>query len=241
VLPIEHPGLRPLWARSLPGVGPWVRLLGGDHQREAVYHQLVMAWLRSRGSELLPLPVKGAASSSLLYLLLRLAELDGIVNVLELGVGESTRLLDDVRRRERPDLMITSLEHDPGWAALIGDQTGRHIPATPLVRRSVRGMETQAYDRSCLSDQRFDLIIVDGPPGVRRHSRWGALELLQHHLADQFVLVIDDAGRRGELDTVAGALEVLADMGLDVSVGLTVSSTSQVVIASPQFRHVCHL
>src|SRR3546814_16016062 len=55
--------------------------------------------------------------------------------------------------------------------------------------------------RSTRTDTLFPyttLFRSDGPQGSARNSRWGALEILERSLADEFIVIFDDAERRGE-------------------------------------------
>ena len=80
------------------------------------------------------------------------------------------------------------------------------------------------------------MLLVDGPRGRRRHSRRAALEFIEGRLGDEFVIVFDDAERRGELDTIAEALKLLDARGTDYSTTLVRSVNSQFVIATRGMR-----
>ena len=60
--------------------------------------------------------------------------------------------------------------------------------------------------RNCLEtfkEEKFDLIIVDGPFGMNmKYSRTQIIDLAKHCLADDFVIIIDDYQRKGEQNTV---------------------------------------
>jgi predicted O-methyltransferase YrrM len=144
-------------------------------------------------------PIGSAANASLLYLLFRLAGDFPALNVLELGAGQSTRLLAALHAAGRLRSVLT-LEHDAQWADSVGAAVGHEVRHSPLRPATIDGIATEAY--SAMLERRYDCVVVDGPPGGGRHSRWGVLEVLAHHLEPEFIVVFDDADRRGEWDTI---------------------------------------
>jgi predicted O-methyltransferase YrrM len=180
-------------------------------------------------------PVRSAASYSYLYLLLRLCSELPVRRVLELGCGQSTLLLDALAQRRQLD--VASLEHDGDWARRIGEQCDHlRVIEVPLNRRQVLGREAEVYEPDEALTGSFDVLLVDGPRGRRRHSRRGALAFIEGALSEEFVIVFDDAERRGELDTIAAALKLLDQRGIRYATSLVRSVNSQFVIATEGMR-----
>ena len=49
----------------------------------------------------------------------------------------------------------------------------------------------------------IDLLIVDGPPRIiNKNARYPALPLLKDHFSDNIVILVDDAKRKDDSDTV---------------------------------------
>lgn len=170
-----------------------------------LYHlELFNAAVARAGLPVPPLfPVASAANASLLYVLFRLAwEFSGL-SVLEFGAGQSSLLLDALRRAGRLSAVLT-LEHDAAWAARIGGQVGHEVRRAPLKSLSVGGIAAEVYGTTLAG--KFDCVLVDGPVGAPTHSRLGALTLIEDHLADEFVIVFDDAERPGERQTIEHCL-----------------------------------
>ena len=162
--------------------------------------------LRRTGIEDRYYPVGSAANHSLLYIILRfMIERRGI-DVLDVGSGMTSLLLSDLAAKIS-DTRVTTLEHDPDYAALISPQISHELVRAPLVPTVIDGRTVQFYDLAPLKSLRFDLIIVDGPPGTRRWSRFGAVHLFNRYLKDEFLFVLDDADRKGELDTILTLLK----------------------------------
>ena len=65
----------------------------------------------------------------------------------------------------------------------------------------------------------------------RRRSRWGALHWLEQMACDDFLVIFDDAERRGELDTIEAALKLLDARKVDYLATRVRSVKTQFVIA----------
>jgi hypothetical protein len=177
----------------------------GELPLSELYHlELFNAAVARSGIAVPPLfPVGNAANAGLLYVLFRLAwEFSGL-SVLELGAGQSSLLLDALRRAGRVARVLT-LEHDAGWAARIGAQVGHEVRHAPLGPAVFADIATEVYDTTL--DRKCDCVLIDGPIGTPNNSRLGALALLEQCLADDFVLVFDDAERPGERQTIERCL-----------------------------------
>ena len=180
--------------------------------RELQYTNLFRRDLNALGLADCYYPTGSAANGSLLYCLLRTVRESPVCSVLELGCGESTRLLNALRSL-RP-LEVLSVEDDAFWRDHIASEVDHEIVLCPLESRSIAGkvVDSYAWTEEILK-RRFDLIVVDGPRATRRFSRWGALEIIENTLADDFVILVDDAERRGEADTIHGIQQLLERQG----------------------------
>jgi predicted O-methyltransferase YrrM len=182
-------------------------------------------------------PTGGSANSSLLYCLLRIVRDTPVSSVLELGCGESTRLLSALRAIK--PLEIVSVEHEPFWRDLIANQVDHPIELCPLQSRNVLGRTVEAYTWSKrVLEGQYDLILVDGPPGTSRHSRRGALEVIEKTLADDFIILVDDAERRGEADTVQEIQRLLSSQGRKVQTRVLGGLQTQVILFTDKMSTV---
>jgi predicted O-methyltransferase YrrM len=174
--------------------------LGTVSSAELYYQAIFDTAVARSGLDVPPLfPIGSAANYSLLYLIFRLLRDFPRLGILELGAGQSTILLAAMHRAGLASA-ITTLEHDPGWAEAIRDKVGHQVLVAPLRQESILGVMTECYEVELTG--RFDCILVDGPIGTPRQSRWGALQLLQQNLAEDFIVIFDDAERPGERDTI---------------------------------------
>jgi|SRR5882757_5472166 len=127
--------------------------------------------------------------------------------VMELGSGVSTLLIAHAFRRKGGGSVL-SFDDDARWAEQTSATLHREkldtfaeVRVAPLVDIEAGGRHSPWYDLSSLAPaERFDLIIVDGPPAWRgdKMARLPALYRLRQHLSDNGVLVLDDASRGGE-------------------------------------------
>ena len=190
-----------LHARVLGAVQKMRDNLGDFSPRELLYQGIFRDAAAALRLPLPPLfPLGGAANYSLLYTILRVLVELRCARLLEIGVGQSTLLVNAIRKM-RGDLDAVSIDADAGWSHRIGSQVDHPVLHAPLVRKSLHGIETLGFDLPKL-EGKFDMVVVDGPLGTKRHSRWAALEVLDQYLSDEFVVVFDDAERIGEQDTI---------------------------------------
>ncbi|MGH2521105.1 MAG: class I SAM-dependent methyltransferase [Anaerolineales bacterium] len=124
--------------------------------------------------------------------------------ILECGSGLSTLLLGRVA--ESKGNKVWSLEHNPSWA---------EKSRTALRSYAIKSVEL------CLTDLRdygpyswyappkehmpsdFSLVVCDGPPGDTPGGRYGLLPIMKSHLKPGCMILLDDAGREAERETLA--------------------------------------
>jgi hypothetical protein len=201
---------------------------------EVIYRDLFLRELARMGEEDRFFPTGGAANYSLLYLILRIGLEFKPASVLDIGAGQSSLLWSMLRRHGLVGSVLT-LESDREWAQRIGDQIDHEILVTPLRMESVNGREARTYDWSkVIGREPFDVIVCDGPNGLPRHSRSGVLNMMATLPAD-FVLILDDAERPGEQDTIALIHDRLNADGVKYNVGVVRAAKTQAVFAAGRY------
>ncbi len=201
-------------------------------------YQTLFEWCCERnGIEKRFHPLRSAANHSLLYLLGRILEENAVKRVIELGAGQTTLLLDALAPKVGAQAL--TLESDAFWGGEVQARVRHEVRTSPLVERDVRGYRALGFDLSSLTaDDKFDLVVVDGPLGRDQRSRWACLELLERHLADEFIVVFDDAERPGEMETVAEARALLRGRVERLHEVQVVALKRQVAFASNAFQRV---
>ncbi len=237
----DHPALKRLkkYSPRLVRTSRKLAYAAVVHSNELLYERMFSHALNRFGVENRFYPVKSAASYSLLYLLLRSVTELPVKKVVELGVGQTTLLFDGLRKEF--GLEITSIDHDAEWRDRISSQVEHEVVLAPLREREVAGHRSEVYDFEGLAlPGKIDLLLVDGPVGRRHRSRWGALELIESCLGEDFIIVFDDAERKGELETIEQALSLLDARGVEYRVGVTESIHSQLLIAAGRFAEAAY-
>lgn len=204
---------------------------------EIIYRDLFVRELAKLGEEDRFFPVGGAANYSLLYLILRVGMELEPRSVLDIGAGQSTMLWSLLLRHGLVGEVLT-LEHDADWGARMAAQVAHPVLVTPLREAQVNGRAVQTYDWEQAYDNRgFDVVACDGPIGTPRHSRCGILYAVEvGRLEQDFLLILDDAERRGEQDTIEAVHGRLQEIGRDYSVGVLRAAKSQAAFAGGRFR-----
>ena len=202
--------------------------------QEILYERLFSNALNRLHLENRYYPTGGAANFSLMYLLLRSVTELPVRRVVELGCGQSTLLLDAVRQLRHFE--IVTLEHEWEWAQRIQMQVKHDITRVDLVDKVVQNRKTRVYDTDAgLDASPPDLLLVDGPQGGSRRSRWAALQWIERGLGDDFLVLFDDAERRGEIDTIEETLSLLRSQERTFRTRFYYGMTWQFVIAAGKF------
>lgn len=203
-------------------------LFSSSEFKELLYRNMLVDGFHAKGLHYPALyPVNSAANYSLLYSIFRCITECGCTSVLELGAGQSSIMIDAVNVNNQ--LKVLSVETNAFWASKIQSQVKHEVVCIPLKKDAAR--ESYSDLSKIESAGKFDLVIVDGPVGTSRNSRSSALDILNRVLGEEFIVIFDDAERRGEQDT---ALEFLSGRsGLHLhQVG---SNKSQFIIATDKF------
>lgn len=205
----------------------------GMFGQELLYERLFSNALSGLHLENRYYPTGGAANYSLMYLLLRAVTELPVTRVVELGCGQTTLLLDALRHVR--SIEITTLEHNRDWARHIQKQVKHEVTCADLIERLVLGRNAQVYDSDAGMDTSPDLLLVDGPMGSSTRSRWGALRWVERGMGDDFLIMFDDAERRGEIDTIQATLGLLRSQERAFRTRFYYGMTWQFVIAAGCF------
>jgi len=169
---------------------------------EIVYRELLLRDLKCLGIEDVFYPVGSAANHGLLYAITRSFQEFLITSVLELGCGQSTLLLDALNRRQNEPISIRSVDEDETWADRVRASVSHEVVVAKLAPKTIRGHAIRHYgDGYFERTKAYDLIIVDGPIAPPRQdplARLGCLEVIETSLASDFIVIVDDAERKGE-------------------------------------------
>ena len=130
--------------------------------------------------------------------------------ILECGAGLSTILLGILS--QYLSRTVWTLEEDRGWCRTVRAALRRyHIDSVRLIEAPLRpydGYHWYTLPGERLPD-RFSLVVCDGPSGKTPGGRYGLVPQLQSRLAEDCVILLDDARRATEQETAARWGEML--------------------------------
>ena len=207
---------------------------------EGVYQTLFMRDLARIGEVDDYYPVGSAANYSLLYAILRVALELKPPRVLDIGAGQTSILWSRLLKRGYVGAVVT-LEHDPIWGAAIGPQLEHELLLSPLREEIIHGRQTRTYDWQAVREKGpFNVISCDGPLGTPRCSRLGVLRLVDESLPADFVVIMDDAERDGEKDTIKILKADLDRMGRRYRITYINALKRQAILAGGAYERAAH-
>ena len=152
-----------------------------------------------------------------LYILHRILRDVKPKRILELGLGESTKILTQYAM-DNPDIEHYVVEHDQNWIDFFcknySPAKNTEIVTLPWGFKDFKEAESvRIYDgfEERFANGKYDLILVDAPLGgdMTMYSRIDTLSLLPNNLAESFVIIFDDYQRTAEKNTVKEMLTLL--------------------------------
>lgn len=170
-------------------------------------------------------------------------------NILELGLGQSTRLFGQYAASD-VEVQHIVVEHDPTWIQFF--QRDFHLPSNSTIIQLEREYRLFREDDNVLAfknfketfkGHKFDFISIDAPLGAKAivYARVDILDLLPDILADSFIIIIDDFNRKGEKNTVAILEEILQENGILYVKGVYAGKKDCIVICSEDLKFVCSM
>jgi hypothetical protein len=215
------------------------------HLNDVGYAVSLENGLRRAGYEPQDLFTEEAAGNPSLQLLnLKILRFCRPQRTLELGSGQTTKLLS-CYQRQNPGTYVLTLEQDERWVQRLRAQVVHDYRYARLERKAFTcagtglHLATEWYrDLPELHDQRFDYVLVDGPDhhvvGTAHvdHSRCGILQYMPALLALSFVVVFDDAERCGEKMTIDALDAILRAGGIEFERFARYGVKTQIVFCS---------
>jgi hypothetical protein len=190
---------------------------------------------------------EAAGNPSLQLLHFKILRLCRPQSVLELGSGQTTKLLS-CYHRQNPSAFCLTLEQDEKWFLQLKDQIThdyRHVPLEPKhfqVLGKGQTLATSWYrEIPELKERKFEYILVDGPdhgvPGTQHvdYARSGILQYMPGLMASKFVVVFDDAERYGEAMTINAFEAMLKITGVRFIRFARHGIKTQAAFCSPEF------
>jgi glycosyltransferase involved in cell wall biosynthesis len=135
------------------------------------------------------------------------------ITIVEAGSGVSTVILGYLLEKYFPKGTLISLEHEYDFYERTLEELELHelknirLLYAPLVSYWIKDKEWLWYDiselRKILEGKNIDVLFIDGPPeAIQENSRYPVFPLLKEYLSEDFILLLDDANRKGERNSV---------------------------------------
>lgn len=205
-----------------------------------------VSWLKDADISLSP--GRWAVGYNYLYVMTRILNELNPTSILEFGLGISTTLISQyfLEMGKEEDCHIV-IEHDNEW---IGFYTKTHglskitrIEQQELIEdNTANGTHFHYKDISkIVSKHKFQVISIDAPFGGDVDSRSDILAFIPEILADDFVIVLDDANRIGEKTTLERMKKRLDNSNIAYSCGLYKGVTDVAVVCSDKVRFLASL
>ncbi|OIU88545.1 hypothetical protein BFN01_04480 [Microbacterium sp. AR7-10] len=162
-------------------------------------------------------PGRWAVGYQFLYVLYRILDEVRPASILELGLGQSSKMTGQYALNVG-GVRHVIVEHDADWIAtfaanfaLSSASTVVRLDLTQTEAPSGAFVHRYADFATSLGEDEYDLVIVDGPFGFDQDlARVDVLDLIPRSLGKRFVIMLDDAHRRGEralIELVVAALD----------------------------------
>lgn len=188
-------------------------------------------------------PNLGAANYSFLYILFRVLDEIQPNSILEMGLGQTTKVTSQYAKYRNSILDV--IEHDQNWIDVYSKKlvasSNFNIHKLNLMPFEYNNSKNDKYANldNVVSDKTYDLIIIDGPFGFDRlYPRTNILDLIPNNLSSDFVIILDDAEREGEINTANLIFNKFDTNGIKYQKSYRTGSKTQLIITSEKFAFV---
>lgn len=208
-----------------------------------VFHDAIKEsdWLKNKTFY----PGRWAAGYPFLYALYRCLNEMQPMSILELGLGQTTRVIGQYAAGKKGCHHIVT-EHDKTWIEFfkkdfaLSDNT--EILHLDINKKNFGDNDnlTTVYEHfsDALSGKKFDLISIDAPFGgvALEYSRMDVLQILPQCLNQSFVILLDDYDRKGEKNMIEQMKKILEDSNIEYTTGLYWGNKDTFMITSEDMR-----
>ena len=178
-------------------------------------------WISKLIDPKLPLPgMRGYASSpDILSVMLKEIMVNKPKLIVECGGGVST-ILNGYLLQKIGNGKVIALDHEEKYSEITNQNLSLHglnnfaeVLHSPLIDYRLKGNDWKWYKTSFTSDQKIDLLYVDGPPAhLQKLSRYPAVPILYDYLSKNAIIIIDDADREDDKMAVMKWIEEYPDL-----------------------------
>jgi len=184
-----------------------------------------------------------AGSYAFFYVLNRILNEYRPKNILEFGLGESSKFISTYLDYVLKDSKHTIIEQNIEWQHYFCNHfklsKDSQIKICELIQKNVNGFEINSYaNLDSIVDTKYDLYIVDGPFGSANYSRYDIVTLVQNlNSDDEFIIVMDDYDRKGEKDTTSELLTLFKNKSITIFHKIYVGKKSIAVLTTKKYKY----
>lgn len=207
-----------------------------------IYHDSIRGkkWL-----EVLPLNIgRWAGNYSFFYVLNRILSDYKPTNILEFGLGESSKFISVYLENDLKNSKHLIIEQDEKWyddfKNLFQLSSRSKVKICALIKTRIKGFQVNSYDKlENEINQKFDLYVVDGPFGSEHYSRYDIIKIAKEFSKnDEFIIIFDDFQRVGEKETVNELLKILKEKKIVFYEGVYTGNKMVFVIGTEKYKRV---
>lgn len=165
-------------------------------------------------------------------------------NILEFGLGESSKMVSNHLEYYLLNSNHLIIEHNPEWKKKFQNNFNLNarskIEICELQKIVVDGYNVNNY--SGLEEKInsvFDLYIIDGPFGSDHFSRFDIVSIASKFSSqDEFIIIMDDFDRSGEQETINVLEKILIKKNIKVFKGIYSGVKNVCVIGTQKYKYV---
>lgn len=198
-------------------------------------------WLKDKSFS----PGRWAVGYPFLYILYRVCNEFKPSSILELGLGQSSKMTAQYSLSAENKHII--VEHDENWIEhckkTIAFPTNTEIRKMYLDTVKVKNHPVSVYKDFAKEfiDGKFDLILIDAPFGSEYISRIDTLSIIPQTLDKSFIIIVDDCERLGERRTVKEIERKLKKSNIEYAKGCYAGIKQTVILTSKDLAFFCSL
>lgn len=191
-------------------------------------------------------PGRWAVGYQYLYVLYRVLNEFRPNNILELGLGQSTKMIGQYVESNTIVEHIV-VEHDKEWENFYKNSNElcartiiEHMDLVTDIYNNHELLVYSDFDKKLIG-KKFDFISIDAPFGGKenKYARIDTLRIIPDCLKDDFVIMIDDYNRSGEKEMVKELCKILDENDISYSRGIYSGAKDTLIIVSPQYSFLC--
>ncbi len=191
-----------------------------------------------------------SSNYSYMYLLYRVLDETHPKNILEFGLGQTTKMINQFS--EYYSSKVKVIEDNEEWikhfSKFLDDNKNMEILKTELEEFDSANSTNIRYNLKLKKRDKFDLILVDGPFGGRlgdekipqeypRSNIWNLLD----NLKDEFIIIFDDYDRPGERNTASELMKKLDSNNISYMKKMYKALKYQLIICSENYNFLTWL